>query len=158
MGGEGWLLEEGRSQTGQTVFLTPSPAQRVLPLWPLLQTPALTHTPLGLHSFALKDLPKSPFPCLASPLRRERYLQNWVGGMSINCPSIWDVTLERERIRSLSYGRNGRRETGLFSAESSSFSVRQNNLKRLTCPPTPYIAVRLPLSCALLSAVCTALF
>lgn len=69
MGGEGWLLEEGGSQTGWRVPSTPSPAQPACPLWLLLRTPALTHTPRVLHSFALKDLPKFPQPCLASPSR-----------------------------------------------------------------------------------------
>lgn len=63
---EGWLLEEGRSQTGWRAPSTPSPAQPSLPVpWPLLRTPALTHTPRVLQ-FCLKGPSQVPQPCLAS--------------------------------------------------------------------------------------------
>lgn len=41
----------------------------------------------------------------------------------------------------------------VYSAESSYFSVRQNNLKRLTCPPTLCTAVRAPILCASICSV-----
>lgn len=71
MGGEGWLLEGGRSQTGRRAPSTPSPAQPACLLWPLLRTPALTHTPRVLHSFCLKGPSQVP-PALSGFSLKER--------------------------------------------------------------------------------------
>lgn len=49
-GGEARLSEEEEARLAHS---TPSPAQPAHPLWPLLQTPALTHTPPRLQ-FCLK--------------------------------------------------------------------------------------------------------
>lgn len=67
---EGWLLEEGRNQTGWRAPSTPSPAQPACPLWPLLRTPALTHTPRVLQ-FCLKGPSQVP-PALSGFFLKER--------------------------------------------------------------------------------------
>ena len=61
----------------ESTLYQPSPA---CPLWPLLRTPALKHTPRVLHSFALKDLPKFPQPCLAFSLKEREILVELGGG------------------------------------------------------------------------------
>lgn len=78
MGAEGWLSEEGRSQTGRRE--PPLCPAQPSPLATAADTCLNTYTLSTPHSFALKDLPKFPRPCLASPSRTERYLQNWEGG------------------------------------------------------------------------------
>lgn len=79
VGGKGWLLEreEARLAGEHPLPAQPSPA---CPLWPLLRTPALKHTPRVLHSFALKDLPKFPQPCLAFSLKEREILVELGGG------------------------------------------------------------------------------
>lgn len=72
-----WEREEARLAGEHPLPAQPSPA---CPLWPLLRTPALKHTPRVLHSFALKDLPKFPQPCLAFSLKEREILVELGGG------------------------------------------------------------------------------
>lgn len=62
---EGWLLEEGRSQTGWRAPSTPSPAQPACPLATAADTCLNTYT--SSTRFALKDLPKFPSPVWLLP-------------------------------------------------------------------------------------------
>lgn len=66
-----WKREEARLAGEHPLLAQPSPA---CPLWPLLRTPALKHTPRVLHGFALKDLPKFPQPCPAFSLKEREML------------------------------------------------------------------------------------